>query len=257
MPEKAIITNTVTKEKIPVMFNPEEYTLNHDNNFASQNIPGLSAPLLQFVHGNMRTLEMELFFDTTDARTDVREETRRVVGLLSRIEAVAHRGPGDGDLVATPERVGLIDAELGEDRWGQVGDVVELLADLTAGGGFVDSRPSEGLAVEYSGFAPPTTFRLGTSYLAWQAPYGNVNVVSEFVRPADNDETARFGAELELSEGRLMLRGGYDGASDALPWSGGLGLALSSERVVTRFDYAFSQSEFFDRVDRFSIRVDF
>ena len=46
------------------MFNPEEYTLNKDNNFASQAVPGLSGPLLQFVHGNMRTLEMELFFDT-------------------------------------------------------------------------------------------------------------------------------------------------------------------------------------------------
>jgi hypothetical protein len=62
--EKAQITVVHTGEKIEVLFNPEEYTLNKDNNFASQTIPGLSSPLLQFVNGNLRTLEMELFFDT-------------------------------------------------------------------------------------------------------------------------------------------------------------------------------------------------
>jgi LysM repeat protein len=75
-----------------VFFNPEEYTLNKDNNFAAQAIPGLSGPLLQFVNGNMRTLEMELFFDTTDARTDVRSATQKVVGLLD-IDSTLHAPP--------------------------------------------------------------------------------------------------------------------------------------------------------------------
>ena len=52
------------KRSSNVTFNPEEYSLNKDNNFASQAIPGLTSPLLQFVHGNLRTLDMELFFDT-------------------------------------------------------------------------------------------------------------------------------------------------------------------------------------------------
>ena len=35
-----------TGEELEVMFNPEEgYTLNHDNNFASQNVPGLNLKL--------------------------------------------------------------------------------------------------------------------------------------------------------------------------------------------------------------------
>ena len=42
--EKAIITNTVTGAKIPVMFNPEEYTVNREINYAQTAIPGLSAP---------------------------------------------------------------------------------------------------------------------------------------------------------------------------------------------------------------------
>jgi LysM repeat protein len=80
---KVRITNEQTGEAFDVSFNPEEYSLNKDNNFASQAIPGLSSPLLQFVHGNVRTLEMELFFDTTQERTDVRDQTSRIVNLLN------------------------------------------------------------------------------------------------------------------------------------------------------------------------------
>src|SRR5713101_300682 len=74
------------------MFNPEEYSLNKDNNFASQAIPGLSSPILQFVNGNLRTLEMELFFDTLDDQKDVRTETEKVVKLL-RIQSDSHAPP--------------------------------------------------------------------------------------------------------------------------------------------------------------------
>ena len=82
-----------TGEELEVMFNPEEgYTLSHDNNFASQSVPGLSAPVLQFVHGNMRTLEMELFFDTTARRADVRDQTGKITRLLA-IDSELHAPP--------------------------------------------------------------------------------------------------------------------------------------------------------------------
>lgn len=85
-----------TGEKFHVLFNPEEYTLNKDNNFASQAIPGLSGPLLQFVNGNMQTLEMELFFDTYDSpsvpKRDVRLETNKVVKLMD-IDSQLHAPP--------------------------------------------------------------------------------------------------------------------------------------------------------------------
>jgi nucleoid-associated protein YgaU len=89
---KAKITIEYSNKSFDVLFNPEEYTLNKDNNFAAQAIPGLTGPLLQFVNGNLRTLEMELFFDSTDARTDVREFTQRVVGLLD-IDSTLHAPP--------------------------------------------------------------------------------------------------------------------------------------------------------------------
>jgi nucleoid-associated protein YgaU len=101
--EKATITNTVTGEVVPVMFNPEEYTVNRDVNYAQTAIPGLSAPLIQFVSGNLQTLEMELFLDTYEehragsavlntAGADVRALTSRVTELMS-IDPTTHAPP--------------------------------------------------------------------------------------------------------------------------------------------------------------------
>src|SRR4029450_175452 len=90
--EKALITNTITEEEIPVLFNPAEYTLNRDNNFAQVAVPGLSSPLIQFVNGNLKTLEMELFFDSYEKRQDVREFTNRVIRLMD-IDPDRHAPP--------------------------------------------------------------------------------------------------------------------------------------------------------------------
>jgi nucleoid-associated protein YgaU len=101
--EKAIISNTVTEDRIPVMFNPEEYTVNRDNNFAQLAVPGLRAPIIQFVHGNMQTLEMELFLDTyeehkeesrviNNAGDDVRKQLSKITGLMD-IDPTTHAPP--------------------------------------------------------------------------------------------------------------------------------------------------------------------
>ena len=101
--EKALLTNAVTNEPVEVMFNPEEYSLSKDNNYAQQAIPGLSAPILQFVNGNMQTLEMELFLDTYEsnrsnnrvlnqAGSDVRVLTRKITNLMN-IEPTTHAPP--------------------------------------------------------------------------------------------------------------------------------------------------------------------
>src|SRR5262252_11096654 len=90
--ERILILNEKTKDKFNVAFNPEEYSLNRDNNFASQAIPGLSSPLLQFVHGNLRTLDMELLFDTYEKLSDVRGETEKFVHLME-IDPELHAPP--------------------------------------------------------------------------------------------------------------------------------------------------------------------
>jgi nucleoid-associated protein YgaU len=101
--EKAIINNTVSGTKIPVMFNPEEYTVSREINYAQAAIPGLSGPVLQFVCGNMQTLEMELFLDTYEehrlndrvlnqAHDDVRRLTSQITDLMS-IDPTTHAPP--------------------------------------------------------------------------------------------------------------------------------------------------------------------
>jgi hypothetical protein len=94
--DRAQIIVEYSQEKLFVSFNPEEYTLNKDNNFASQAIPGLSSPLLQFVSGNLRTLDMELFFDTYSTasaqKQDVRDLTGRVMKLMD-IDPKLHAPP--------------------------------------------------------------------------------------------------------------------------------------------------------------------
>lgn len=101
--EKALLTNTVTGERIPVQFNPEEYTQNREINYAQAAIPGLSAPLLQFVNGNLQTLELELFLDSYEehrvgtalvnaAQSDVRRLTRQVADLMA-IQPQTHAPP--------------------------------------------------------------------------------------------------------------------------------------------------------------------
>ena len=66
-----------------VLFNPTQYTVDKSNQIAESGIPGLRSPVLQFVNGNTRTLAMELYFDTFEERTDVRDHTDRVYDLLA------------------------------------------------------------------------------------------------------------------------------------------------------------------------------
>jgi hypothetical protein len=93
---KLQVTVEHTGEVILLPFNPEEFTLNQDNAFASQAIPGLSGPILQFVNGNMQTLEMELFFDTWDTDSAVKQDVRELTGRVVRLLEI------DKDLHAPP-----------------------------------------------------------------------------------------------------------------------------------------------------------
>jgi hypothetical protein len=58
-------------EDIGVQFNPTELQLEKQAQYAEINIPGLIAPLQQFVRGGAETLTVELFFDTSDKGTGV------------------------------------------------------------------------------------------------------------------------------------------------------------------------------------------
>jgi nucleoid-associated protein YgaU len=90
--EKATIEPYIGGERIEVLFNPTEYRLSQSNQFAEVAIPGLAAPLLQFGRGNARTLTMQLFFDTYEDGTDVRDHTLKLIKLLE-IDAELHAPP--------------------------------------------------------------------------------------------------------------------------------------------------------------------
>jgi nucleoid-associated protein YgaU len=79
---KALVINTQINERVPVMYNPEEYRLEQGNDFAEVGIPGLDAPPLQYVRGKARVLTMDLFFDSYEQGQDVRDHTERIVRLL-------------------------------------------------------------------------------------------------------------------------------------------------------------------------------
>ncbi len=100
--EQATITNTITNQRVTVQFNPEEYTVSQGVNYAQAAISGLSAPLLQFAHGEMQTLEMELLVDTyeahhgsggaTGAGDDVRTVVKQLTNLMT-IDPSTHAPP--------------------------------------------------------------------------------------------------------------------------------------------------------------------
>jgi hypothetical protein len=80
------------KSAFDVLFNPNQYSLDKTNQIAEVGVPGLEAPILQYVHGNTRTLSMELFFDTFEEQQDVSAHTKKVYDLL-RIDPSTHAPP--------------------------------------------------------------------------------------------------------------------------------------------------------------------
>jgi nucleoid-associated protein YgaU len=57
-------------ELISVQFNPTEMSFTKGTQIAEVAIPGLDAPIQQFVRGQAEKLNLELFFDTTDTGMD-------------------------------------------------------------------------------------------------------------------------------------------------------------------------------------------
>jgi hypothetical protein len=93
-------------QPIAVQYNPSEMTLEKRVQFAEIAIPGLTAPLRQFIRGDGENLTIELFFDTSDkgmgaTATSVTTETDKFYSL-ARIEPSGHAPPpvtfywGDG-----------------------------------------------------------------------------------------------------------------------------------------------------------------
>ena len=86
--------NGSNKERIEVLFNPAEYSIEKGNQVSKTPLPGLKSPISSFVNGIEDTLTLELFFDTyTDGnRADVSKLTEKVAKLMD-IDKTLHAPP--------------------------------------------------------------------------------------------------------------------------------------------------------------------
>lgn len=97
--EKAAIfveDGVLGNERIPVLFNPFEYSIERANAYKSNAVPGLSGPLLQFINGDADVLSMELFLDDyTDEPADKKSVQERLTKLatLMEIDTKLHAPP--------------------------------------------------------------------------------------------------------------------------------------------------------------------
>jgi len=84
-------------KKIDVQYNPTEFSLDKQATFGEVAIPGLDAPVQQFVRGNAEKLTLDLFFDTTEhgmgpGAVGVNSETDKIYQLI-KIEPERHAPP--------------------------------------------------------------------------------------------------------------------------------------------------------------------
>jgi len=80
-----------------VKINPKEFSLEKNLQYGEINIPGLDAPLQQFVRGQAEKLSVELFFDSTEngmgkGATPVTFQTDQIY-RLAKIEDSSHAPP--------------------------------------------------------------------------------------------------------------------------------------------------------------------
>ncbi|MEP6859879.1 MAG: peptidoglycan-binding protein [Deltaproteobacteria bacterium] len=98
MPPVAMLTfSSAEVPAFKVQFNPTELSFQKQMKYAEIAIPGLDAPLQQFVRGEAEKLTLELFFDSTDkgtglGATSVTAQTDKVFSL-ARINKETHAPP--------------------------------------------------------------------------------------------------------------------------------------------------------------------
>jgi len=82
---------------IEVQYNPRELSLEKSVQLAEINIPGLDAPLQQFIRGQAEKLTIDLFFDTTengmgDEAVSVTSKTDEIYQMV-KVESSSHAPP--------------------------------------------------------------------------------------------------------------------------------------------------------------------
>ncbi len=92
--QKAELLNVSKGDETPikVLFNPTEYTIERNVNYAELQIPGKQLPILQFVRGEAQTLNLELFLDRTATGATIEEDLTQLRSFVT-IDAELHAPP--------------------------------------------------------------------------------------------------------------------------------------------------------------------
>jgi nucleoid-associated protein YgaU len=67
-------------DRVPVLFNPAEYSIERANAYKATPVPGLGSPLIQFINGDAATLSMDLFIDDYTDGPDIAEPKGAMAG---------------------------------------------------------------------------------------------------------------------------------------------------------------------------------
>ncbi|HEU4870843.1 MAG TPA: hypothetical protein VFT08_08340 [Pyrinomonadaceae bacterium] len=104
--KKATITVLDGSDKgkvISVLFNPTEYNFERSNSYKGTPVPGLGAPLLQFVNGETDSLTMDLFLDDyTDPKGPTSLQKKEDKPVTTRLADLTKLLEIDRDLHAPP-----------------------------------------------------------------------------------------------------------------------------------------------------------
>lgn len=106
---------------VPVMFNPSELTVTTNILYPETPVPGLQTPLLQFVRGEAKTLEVELFLDKTNSGESLKDDLDKLRKYVV-IDSGLHAPPVctfawgketsfTGVMVEFKEKFGIFDSE--------------------------------------------------------------------------------------------------------------------------------------------------
>ncbi|MBE0430677.1 MAG: peptidoglycan-binding protein [Dehalococcoidia bacterium] len=117
--EKATIENLDTGEKIPCLFNPNEYTYTKSNSWTQKPVKGENVPDLEFGGGGSATLTMSLFLDTSTTGGDVRDTTGKLYKLMDIDEKAT-------DMTTAKGRPPMV-----EFHWGRIWSFKAVITSLT------------------------------------------------------------------------------------------------------------------------------
>lgn len=95
-----VLAGSDTGKVIGVLFNPAEYSFERSNAYKAMAVPGLGAPLMQFINGELDTLSMELFLDDYTDPQGPTSGGKEEKPLLRRLKDISHLLEIDRDLHA-------------------------------------------------------------------------------------------------------------------------------------------------------------